>query len=67
MIFLDTPILSVTYRRKYSKDVEKPIEVMMLPQMVAEHKPIQIPGIVVQDSEPKYLRNSHEITSRFYF
>ena len=49
MIFLDTPILSIAYRRKYQENVEKPIEVMMLQQMVAEHKPIQIPGIVVQE------------------
>ncbi|EDN65697.1 PilT-like protein [Beggiatoa sp. PS] len=49
MIFLDTPILSVAYRRKYKDDAEKPIEVIMLQQMVAEHKPIQVPGIVVQE------------------
>ncbi|HIE00650.1 MAG TPA: PIN domain-containing protein [Thiotrichaceae bacterium] len=49
MIFLDTPILSVAYRRKYKKDETKPIEVLILQQLVAEHKPFQIPGIVVQE------------------
>jgi len=49
MIFLDTPILSVAYRRKYKKDEEKPIEAIMLQQMIAEHKPIIVPGIVVQE------------------
>jgi hypothetical protein len=32
MIFLDTPILSVAYYRKYKDDAEKPIEVIMLQQ-----------------------------------
>ncbi|OQY52534.1 MAG: hypothetical protein DRR08_24910 [Candidatus Parabeggiatoa sp. nov. 2] len=49
MIFLDTPTLSVAYRRKYRDDEEKPLEVRMLQQMVAEHKPIAIPAIVVQE------------------
>jgi len=49
MIFLDTPILSVAYLRSYPNDEKKPIEIIMLRQMIAEHKPIQIPGIVVQE------------------
>ena len=34
MIFLDTSILSLAYRKKYKTDVVKPVEVMMLQQMV---------------------------------
>ncbi len=49
MIFLDTPILSIAYRRKYKDNEEKPIEAIMLQQMVAEHKPIIVPGIVLQE------------------
>jgi hypothetical protein len=30
MIFLDTPILSVAYLKKYKNDEAKPIEVIML-------------------------------------
>ena len=48
MIFLDTTILSIAYRRKYRND-DKPIEALMLQQMVAEHKPIIVPGIVLQE------------------
>jgi len=48
MIFLDTNILSIAYRRKYEYS-EVPIEVILLKQMVAEHKPIYIPGIVLQE------------------
>ena len=39
----------MAYRIKYKNDKAKPIEVFMLQQRVAEHKPIQIPGIVVQE------------------
>ena len=49
MIFLDTCILSMAYRRKYQQGRMRPIEVMILEQMVAEHKPIQIPAIVLQE------------------
>ncbi|MDM8568716.1 PIN domain-containing protein [Thiotrichales bacterium HSG1] len=49
MIFLDTSILSLAYRKKYKTDELKPIEVIMLQQMIAEHKPIYISGIVVQE------------------
>jgi predicted nucleic acid-binding protein len=49
MIFLDTSILSLAYRRKYQYEGVESVEVIMLKQMIAEHKPIQIPGIVVQE------------------
>ncbi len=49
MIFLDTTILSIAYRRKYRNNDEKPIEAILLQQMVAEHKPIIVPGIVLQE------------------
>ena len=48
MILLDTCILSIAYRRKYQHG-KIATEAIMLKQMVAEHKPIQIPGIVVQE------------------
>jgi len=49
MIFLDTPILSAAYRRKYDDDSEKPPEVHKLQEMIKDNEPLAIPGIVVQE------------------
>lgn len=49
MIFLDTPVLSVSYRRKYREDMVKPNEVHLLQKMIADNEPLAIPGIVLQE------------------
>lgn len=49
MIFLDTPVLSVSYRRKYREDMVKPNEVHLLQNMIADNEPLAIPGIVLQE------------------
>jgi predicted nucleic acid-binding protein len=48
MIFLDTPVLSASYRRKYREDRIKPDEVILLEKMIADNEPLAIPGIVFQ-------------------
>jgi hypothetical protein len=49
MILLDTPILSLAYRRKYRTDEAIPAEVFILRSLVDAHKPIMVPGIVIQE------------------
>ncbi len=49
MIFLDTSILSISYRRKYRKDIDKPSEVKLLEKMILDNEPLVISGIVLQE------------------
>jgi predicted nucleic acid-binding protein len=49
MILLDTPLLSLAYRRKYRHDEEKPPAVKILQSLIEEDEPLAIPGIVFQE------------------
>jgi len=49
MIFLDTSILSISYRRKYHQRNEKSPEVSLLEKMIADNEPLAIPAIVLQE------------------
>lgn len=49
MIFLDTSILSISYRRKYHEDMDKPFEVKLLEKMIENNEPLFIAGIVLQE------------------